>query len=277
MITKEEIKQAISDLEMENASVCIHSSLRSFGQPLEQGPATIVDAFLEKDCTIMVPTFSYGFLVKPPKELEIEQNGCGDYTFLEGYPHEKEIYSAESQVISKEDMGSLPAYIVKETNRVRGNHPLNSFSAVGKDAHALIDAQTWAKVYAPFEKMYHDENSYILLMGVSLSEATILHYAEEMSGRNLFIRWAYDAQGKIGCMTSGGCSEGFENAFHRLAEPIAKTAVVGNSLWQCYKAKELVEICAKAIKENPMITHCGDNECGRCNDAVKGGPVIKLS
>lgn len=49
---------------------------------------------------------------------------------------------------------------------------------------------------------------------------------------------------------------------------------VGKSLWRCFRARDMADICSRLIIENPQITHCGDLACERCNDAVLGGPVI---
>ena len=54
-----DFEQAIEKLELQNKSVCIHSSLKSFGEKIEANE--IIDAFLNKNCTILVPTFSYDF------------------------------------------------------------------------------------------------------------------------------------------------------------------------------------------------------------------------
>jgi len=35
-----------------------------------------------------------------------------------------------------------------------------------------------------------------------------------------------------------------------------------------------MEVATRAIEDDASITHCGDAECGRCDDAVMGGPLI---
>ncbi len=84
---------------------------------------------------------------------------------------------------------------------------------------------------------------YVVLMGVNFNRLTLIHLAEQMAGRNLFRRWAKDSKGVT--IEVGGCSEGF-----------------------------IKEISENAIRNNPLITHCGDSRCDRCNDAVKGGPIL---
>jgi len=56
--------------------------------------------------------------------------------------------------------------------------------------------------------------------------------------------------------------------------PLVRFAQVGRSFWTVFPAKEALEAAARAIKANPRITHCGDPDCSRCNDAVRGGPLL---
>ena len=73
MISSREILEAIDALDLFEKSVCLHSSMRSMGR-VEGGPSIIIDAFLEKGCTLIVPTFSYNFMVDPPLPLHVEHN-----------------------------------------------------------------------------------------------------------------------------------------------------------------------------------------------------------
>ena len=59
-----------------------------------------------------------------------------------------------------------------------------------------------------------------------------------------------------------------------MLRPFERQCAVKNSLWRCYRIRDLVDICAAEMAKNPRISHCGDPDCGRCNDAVKGGPIL---
>lgn len=52
--------------------------------------------------------------------------------------------------------------------------------------------------------------------------------------------------------------------------------IVGKSIWRCYKARDIVDLCVKEIVKDPQLTHCGNTDCERCNDAVLGGPIIEF-
>jgi aminoglycoside N3'-acetyltransferase len=271
MIDKKTILEAINKLGINDKSVCIHSSLKSFGY-VEGGAKTIVQTFIDADCTVLVPAFSDMFEAYPPKHLRPERNGAGDYSYFENKEYGTPgIFITDCNEITKEEMGIIPHTILNMDSRKRGYNPLNSFAAVGKHADTLVKNQTAEDVYAPLQELCN-QNGFILLMGVNLDNATIIHYAEQVAGRKPFIRWANCLQGKAAVVSAGGCSDGF-NSFSDMLKPIEKVVTVGKSLWRCFPASEMVEICSKAIIETPDITHCHNPYCDRCNDAVLGGPI----
>jgi aminoglycoside N3'-acetyltransferase len=147
MVTQQEIQVALQGLGLSGAAICVHASLRSFGHVLG-GTVSVRDAFLGEGCTILVPSFSWSFAVPPPLEQRIPQNGW-DY---EAYPGPtaglNRIYTPETNEIDKE-MGALAKTVTNHPDRVRGQHPLCSFSAVGPYATELIAVQKPNDVYAP--------------------------------------------------------------------------------------------------------------------------------
>ena len=156
--------------------------------------------------------------------------------------------------------------------RVRGDHPRDSFTAVGPRAQELISGQTPEDVYAPLRALA-DAGGAVLLMGVGLDKMTLLHLAEQQAGRRLFRRWANGADGQPVEVTEGGCSGGFMN-LKPVLSPLMTTITVGKSLWRVFSASAAVDAAAEAIRLNPMITHCGQASCLECRDATLGGPVL---
>jgi aminoglycoside N3'-acetyltransferase len=179
------------------------------------------------------------------------------------------VYSPASNAVDK-DMGAIPATVLAMPERVRGDHPLDSFSAVGLLAHELADAQTPSSVFAPLEVLMAARGA-VVLMGVGLDRLTLLHLAEQRAGRAPFVRWAKGADGSNMRVRLGGCSDGFSRLAPALASVLVETQV-GASRWSVLPAAETVAIAAEAIRANPEITHCANAECERCNDAVLGGP-----
>ncbi len=72
---------------------------------------------------------------------------------------------------------------------------------------------------------------------------------------------------------AGGCSRGFEK-FESVLAPMERRITVGQSTWRAYPAKEAVAAAGQVILDDPFITHCGNDECRRCRDAVLGGLVF---
>jgi aminoglycoside 3-N-acetyltransferase len=155
--------------------------------------------------------------------------------------------------------------------RVRGNHPLCSFSAVGPLAQRLIAGQTPLNINAPLAALAEVGGS-VVLMGVGLEKMTLLHLAEERAGRNPFRRWANGPDGQVIEVTTGGCSDGF-GKLEPLLAPLMQEAHVGQSHWRIFPAEPTLTVATAVIRQNPLITHCGRSGC-RCDDAVLGGPIL---
>jgi aminoglycoside 3-N-acetyltransferase len=260
---------AITKNGLSNKIVCLHSSIRSFGG-LENGPQTIIEAFLKEDCTLVVPTFSWDYLVPPLDNQKPKQNAW-DYINDE-IENGNKIYDIAALDID-EDMGILPAAIVNTNGRIRGNHPLCSFSAIGRKAGVIIGGQDPLDVFYPLEKLAN-ENGYIILMGVDYNAMTLIHLAEKKAGRNPFRRWAKNGQGDTIMVEVGGCSEGFTNLSTYFKEKgIVKEQIVGKSVWKIINAREALLLTMDLIMKNPEITECKE-KCLRCQEAIKGGPLL---
>lgn len=169
-------------------------------------------------------------------------------------------------------MGAVPAAALRMPGRVRGNHPLASFTAVGPKAAHLIARQTPLDFFAPLRALASAEGL-VVLMGVSLTTMTALHLAEKMAGRRLFVRWANAPDQTPMRVRVSGCSEGFDK-LAPLLRPLEKRAMVGGSLWRVFPLREALSLAAAAIQNYPMLTHCGSPNCRCCADAVEGGPLI---
>jgi aminoglycoside 3-N-acetyltransferase len=271
MVTTEDIRKAVQNLSLSNKPVCIHASLRSFGW-VKGGPLAVVDGFLAQGCTVVVPTFSYDLAVPPPVDMRPLQNGYDYGAIEEPTPGSRRIYTPKSTAFSREYMGDIPAAVLAMPRHVRGNHPLNSFAAVGPLARRVISSQEPMDVYGPLKVLAELDGS-VVMMGVGLNRMTLLHLAEHMAGRNLFRRWANGPDGQPMQVEVGSCSEGFVNLRPILSQ-IMTEVKVGKSAWRVYPVKKTLTITAREIRAHPNLTHCGDANCRRCRDAVLGGPIL---
>jgi aminoglycoside 3-N-acetyltransferase len=253
--------------QLANKPVCIHASMRSFGTS-RTSPDSIANQLLEIGCTIVVPTFTYGFELPPPLDDRPPQNGW-DYDRKQPDEHDR-VYNHAQNELSYDDMGAFPACILNRAERIRGNHPLNSFSAIGPLAERIISTQTPDNVYGPLKQIC-DLGGGILLIGVGYTSMTLLHLAEADAGRNLFRRWARDDNGLIISCSCGGCSNGFD----RFEEVLSVTQeYVRESRWRLVDAAEARALAATAVHAAQDFARCSAKNCLRCADGILGGPVL---
>jgi aminoglycoside 3-N-acetyltransferase len=273
-VTRDDIMRACEKAGLAGSVVCVHAALRSFGW-VAGGGASVVDGLLASGCTVLAPTFSWGaYAVAPPRHLRPPRNGWeyGALTrrALLGIGSER-VFTPDSMVIDAE-MGAVPTAVLAQAERVRGEHPLCSFSAVGPAASNLIEDQRADDVFAPLFALA-EIGGFVALMGVGLNRMTMIHAAEKRAGRELFRRWALHADGEVGLFEVGGCSEGFEQLAPALAT-METRITVGRSVWRIFPAQAALEAAAALMASQPEITRCGDPLCNRCRDAIAGGPVL---
>jgi hypothetical protein len=272
MILAGNLAEAVGELVPPDRPFMVHASLRSFAAPIAGGADTLLNALLARGRTVVVPAFTEPqFGLAAPATLRPARNGI-DYTALPAVPPlpEGATYAADCGLINP-SLGVLPAALISRAGAVRGEHPLNSFAALGPLADELIAAQSPTDVYGPIRELAA-RAGLILLIGVGLNRMTALHLAEQQSGRRLFLRWARGADGQLSMFEVGSCSEGFprlEPALH----PYARTAVVGGSRWRAYPARQTLATATIAITDDQGITRCADNDCLLCRDSIAGGPI----
>jgi len=267
-VTSVELAAGVRALGVSGRIVCLHSSLRSFGR-VEGGAAAVVDAFLGEGCTVLVPSFSFSYRAPAPVELRPARNGV-DYTKLDDLPQPGIYDPATGEIDGR--MGAIPAEVVRRPGRTRGGHPLCSFAAVGPEAARIVAGQVPDDVHAPLRGLA-ESDGFLVLLGVGLDSATLLHLAEEGAGRTLFRRFARDAGGEIRMVPVGSCSNGFDNLAPLLAV-CARETRVGSSAWVAYPAARALAIAIEAIRTTPEVTRCADPACLRCSDAIAGGPLL---
>jgi aminoglycoside 3-N-acetyltransferase len=275
MIVPRDLTTAVDELVPAGSPVMLHVSLRSFGTSLADGADILFDALLTRDRTVLVPAFTEPqFGVPAPEALRPARNGVDYAKPSPASPlAEGGVYTPDCGLINPH-LGVFPATLIKRGGAVRGGHPLNSFAAFGPLAEELIAAQSPADLYGPIRKLAEREGR-ILLIGVGLNRMTAIHLSEQQSGRRLFQRWAKAPDGRVSTFEVGSCSEGFPRLEPALRQ-YASTTVVGDSRWQAFPARQVLDVTTAAIREDQGITHCGDSDCLLCRDSTAGGPVETL-
>ena len=268
-VGRNDIEQAIREAGLAGAAVSFHSSMKSFGL-VDGGADSIVDAFLNCNVTMLVPSHSYNCEVPYPDHHHYKQNGLR-YTPDEVWDTCEE-FSTDSSWIS-DCMGAVPKAVMNRAAHIRGNHPIDSLTSIGPLAKEIIAKQAPLDVYASFAKMYSMDKAFVVLAGVGLTSATAVHFAETLAGRYLFRRWARLIGGKTIEVEIGGCSSGFENLAPIVVD-LEVRIVVGKSLWRIYPMKQFVNRISSSIKQNPALTKCDKADCVQCEDMSAGGAVI---
>jgi aminoglycoside N3'-acetyltransferase len=271
-VSASDLRLGLRDLGLSERPVCAHSSLSSFGR-IEGGADAVVDAFLAERCTLLVPSFSWEHHLAPPAQSRPARNAF-DYDHPPALETPAAIFDANASAIDRA-MGAVAQAVVRHPARARGRHPLCSFSAVGPAAEEIVRRQQVGDVYAPLRALARWEG-FVLLMGVGLTTATLLHLAEQTAGRTLFRRWALDAGGETVEVEVGSCSRGFER-FTAVLSPVERRTTVGPSSWRAFPAADMLILGTEAIRADPEITRCAEPGCQRCEDAIAGGPVGQFS
>ncbi|MGV9313626.1 AAC(3) family N-acetyltransferase [Streptomyces sp. NPDC003691] len=270
MIRTGQLAAAVAELGLPGLPVLVHAALRSFGAPLDGGADTLTGVLTDHGCTVLVPAFTEThFGVPAPPAMRPARNGV-DYT--RPWPEESlpapAAYTPDCGLVNPR-LGAFPAALLARPGTHRGRHPLNSFAAYGPDAAALVRDQSPQDVYAPLRALA-ERDGRSLLIGVGLNRMTVLHLAEQQSGRRLFRRWAATGDGRTVTVEVGSCSEGFPRLEPRL-RPAARTTTVGAARWTAHPVRATLAAVVPALAADPELTRCSAH-CLPCRDAAAGGP-----
>ena len=269
MVAIDDVRSGIRSLGLAGEPLCVHASLGSFGH-VDGGASTVVRGLLDEGCTLLVPTFSSrAYEVRPPAGMRLARNGLDGVTPGRPTPAEQGYAQASREI--DPNMGAIPREVLAMDDHVRSSHPLRSFTAIGPRAADLTADEGPPQLFGPLEALA-GVDGFLLLMGVGLDRATVLHLAEQQAGRRMFVRWAGGPGGSVQEVETGGCSDGFDR-FAPVLAPLERSVRVGRSLWRAYPLRELLEVASSAIRADPSLTHCSNASCVRCDDAIGGGPV----
>lgn len=246
-------------LGLESQSVCLHSSMKSFRESVR--PDEVINAFLEIDSTLLVPTMAWSHFSAPkPESDELRPfNAEMDGSIPTHLPISG--FSQHSNLVGPA-MGILPKTLVSDFSHFRGNHPLASFAASGSRSEELIHGQSPENPLSPLE-MLAQMQGHVLLMGTDLTSATILHLAEEKAGLPGLVRWAMLEGGEVVTCNVTGCSRGFERLQTSLSS-IERRRIVRGSEWRIYPAQEMLHIATQYFREFPLGGICNFADCVRC-------------
>ncbi len=255
MISYRELIVGLRELAIEPYTPVLTHATAAWVEEVRGGAKTVLTSLLSSFDSLMVPGFTSRPMIVP---LEGPPQNALDYGEMAGFQHDAEIFT--SVMPPDVEWGPLPAGLLTNEYAKRSDHPLLSFIGVGVDAALL--AQTVDHPYDPI-RVLKEMNGWVLMLGAGQEQNFSIHYAEMLSGRKQFIRWALCGQGVVECAHMPGCSRGF-NEISVLLKNVTKQSRVGSTLIVAYPVAALLEIATDLIKGLPQALLCKDQACAFC-------------
>jgi len=255
MLSYSDLKSGLIHLGLSKNYVIAHASLKAFGL-IEGGADTMLDVLLDTTRGIIMPAFTYKTMLNP--EVGPPNNGMAYGTQVDS---NKLAEPFHPDMPADPMMGVLAEVLRKHPKARRSSHPIQSFAGIHADA--MLNAQSIFDSLAPIG-LLADSDGWVLLLGVDHAVNTSIHYAEKLSGRLQFIRWALTRERAVECPGFPGDSEGF-NAIAVDVEKYTRRVEIGGALVQAVHLKSLIQAVAQKIKSNPFALLCERQDCERCN------------
>ncbi len=262
--TQEDIERGLRELGLgQDSHVLVHSSYKAFGG-VEGGPSTVVDALVGTLATVMMPAFTS------------ERTGVWDArAAFEGnaYPLElPEDWNGVPEPFTYETPVNSTMGVINETFRrayavARSAHPLVSFIAYGESAEQVTGPGTEVDGVEPIKRLM-DAAGDVLLIGVTHANSTAVHLAEQLAGRQLFVRYGQTPDGPREGRT-GGCGNAFDDLQPRV-EQLERRAIIGQATLRCYRLQPYVDAARAMIERDPHALLC---DCVRCDAHRSRVPV----
>ena len=250
-LTLGELEAALERLGLDGSqSIIAHSSLRAFGH-IEGGAGTVARALRKRVSTLVMPAFSYYTLVWPPEKCS------GDWH--ENLPIASGHFDRFSKVSS--DIGRLSQYLVDDLRNMRSKHPALSFVAWGRYAYEVLERQSLENPYGPIGALL-DLDGYILLLGVSHTSNTTLHYGEYLAGQVLLPRYVMQ-DGEVRETYFPNCSGAFDRMAGYLT-PVCEVRLERGKI-SLFKIRDVLEATRSVLVENPEALLCNNSSC-RCQE-----------
>lgn len=272
-----ELQPGLLDLRLSGQDVAVHASLRSFGF-VAGGEQTVITALRQTCATILMPSFCEIGRTNPPEDDRPLQNGWayGSYRIDDaGRSRFDPATFGPGSGLDDREMGRIASAWLATPGSVRSRHPSVSWAAGGPRAEWFADDHAADDPNLPLKRLLLVQGQ-VLLLGVGLSACTALHLAEEQAGRRPFIRWIRYADGRVRRVREYGCSDGFPNLAPWL-EPLGRHTTIGRCRAVAYPIAALVKTAAALMRQRPDLTLCTRQGPCRCQDAVRGGPILAES
>jgi aminoglycoside 3-N-acetyltransferase len=257
MISFREIEKGFRQLNLNpRTPVIVHASLSSFGDVVPGGAGTLLGALTNCFNAIMMPTFTYKTMVTP---LTGPENNGITYGVSHHANLMAEFYDQE-KTPADQLMGKLAETLRKHPKTNRSLHPILSFAGI--NVKTALDQQTPFQPLAPIQEIARQQG-WVLLVGVNHTVNTSLHLAENLSGRQQFVRWALTPNGILEFPNFPGCSQGFQ-AIDPYLTSITRHVIVGNAAIKAVPILPMLDITLELLRKMPRALLCDHPGCERC-------------
>ena len=260
-VTPADIERGLRALGLGAEShVLAHTSYKSLGG-VEGGPKAVVDTILGHVATLMMPAFaSHRSAVWDSRGL-VENNAYPpsppdgwDLSQAEPFTHDTP---------ANPTMGVINETFRREYAVARSGNPMMSFVAYGALADELCGPGTDVDAVEPINRLMHAGGD-VLLIGVTHTNSTAIHLAEQLAGRRQFERYAMTPDG-VRMAMSGGCGNPFDDLQPHVKR-LERRTQVGEATLRCYALQPYVQIAGTLIEDDPEALLCPvAKECIRCD------------
>ena len=259
MLSFNDLIVAFDTLGLRNKPVIAHASLRSFGE-LVGGADSVVTALDYATGAFIMPSHTYKTMYTPASG---PANNAINYMRGQQWNRLAEPYHNDMAADSL--MGVVPESLRKWPEARRSKHPILSFSGIR--AEKILMTQTIEEPFAPIRALV-ELDGWVLLLGVDHTTNTSIHFAEKLTGRKQFVRWALTQTGIVTCSGFPGCSLGFE-AIEPEVRGVTKTVSLGNATVKALPLRPLMVRVIEMIKKDRHALLCDRADCERCAEVRK--------
>jgi aminoglycoside 3-N-acetyltransferase len=232
----------------------VHTSFRQV-RPVEQGPLGLIRALrqsLGPDGTLVMPTMTDGESVFDPRSTPTHQ------------------------------MGITAELFWRQPHALRSTHPGGSFAATGPNAGRICAPQPLAPphgVDSPPGRVL-ELGGQVLLLGVTYSECTMLHVAENIAGVPYSVAHPciVEVDGvprRVMIPETDHCCRGFRQMDAWLCDrKLQREAKIGSAHATLADARDIVAVAVERLRQDPLVFLCPPGlACAECDEARASVPA----
>lgn len=269
--SKEDIMKSLQELGLKRGDVCVvRSALREIGDINGKRSAVVLDSLLDtvgKDGTIVTLTFTKMY----PLPLD---------------PHDtKHVFTKDTPPYT----GGLPRECLSRPDAIRSNHPTNSFCAIGKEAHFILDGHDErASSFEPIGRVIEKKGKMLLIGAIqTVPGFTSVHWTQWLLGlatkskeKNKYGTYYFDEVGRKKLYIRediGGCSKGFYKFYDYYRKAgILSEGKVGDASSMLAELEKALAIEIPLTEKDPRFPLCDNTACRMCRIEWEFSDTIPL-